>query len=70
MLKQVQHDGQYVQDDKMDLLRTTQNPLSWILLHEKQLLISQPLSFALFFATSDWVRYRSHGVLLKIRSLG
>ena len=51
-------------------LHTTQNPLSWILFHEKQSLISQPLSFAMFFVTSDWVRYRSHGVLRKIRCLG
>ena len=43
---------------------------SWILFHEKQSLISQPLSFAMFFVTSDWVHYRSLGVLHKIRSSG
>ena len=39
--------------------RPTQNPLSWILFHEKQSLISQPLSFAIFFATSC-LRFASH----------
>ena len=61
ILKRVQDDSKF-RMIKMDLLRTTQNPLSWILLHGFKLftLFYYCKTFVHFFAATSCLRFASH----------